>query len=72
MKNAVWVDCPGMTNPYEHTMRDHCSSCAPYWECFPTCPIDGKMLRDRTHSPTGPWKPQTTGYCRTCHKHYKL
>ena len=69
---AVYVDCPGMSDPRAHMMRDHCSTCAPYWERIPTCPVDGVKLRERTQMPAGEWKPETKGYCRTCKKHYLL
>lgn len=56
---AIWVQCPGVTNDgiYGHSMRDNCYNCAPYWEKYPTCPTDKKMLTQ-------------TGYCKVCRKHY--
>jgi len=60
-KPAVWVDCPGVTNDgqYGHYMRDHCWSCAPFWERIPLCPVDKRKLT-------------TTGYCQKCRKHFTL
>jgi hypothetical protein len=55
---AVMVDCPGLQDgKYAHAMRDHCWSCAPFWERIPTCPDDGRAL-------------SLTGYCKTCRKHF--
>lgn len=48
MKEAIWVDCPGMQEGrYAHSMRDHCSSCAPFWERVPTCPDCKRKLLKR-------------------------
>lgn len=39
LARAVWVDCPGLREGKEaHFMRDHCWSCAPFWERLPICP----------------------------------
>lgn len=49
MKTAVWKDCPGIRNEGRtaHYMRDHCWSCAPFWERFPSCPhCGGKLMRE--------------------------
>jgi hypothetical protein len=58
---AVMVDCPGLTNDGKlgHAMRDHCWSCAPFWEQIPTCPDGHGKLTQR-------------GYCRQCRKHFVL
>jgi len=46
MLKAVWVKCPGMSDPFAHSMRDNCTSCAPFWEDVPTCPdCGGKLLK---------------------------
>mgnify|MGYP001572042502 FL=1 len=71
MGKAIYVDCPGMSNPREHTMRDHCWSCAPYWERIPTCPKHNTKLLQRQHQPVR-WTPEVKGYCRECKKHYQL
>ena len=71
-QSAIWVDCPGMSDPYAHAMRDYCSSCAPWWESIPTCPVHRTKLRQRTTAPRGRWTPDVTGYCRDCRKHYTL
>lgn len=56
---ATMVPCPGVINEgvYGHYMRDGCSSCAPYWEQYPTCP---------THQ----LKLKPTGWCSACKKFY--
>lgn len=74
---ATWVKCPGFdSDPYEHTMRDNCWSCAPFWEWIPTCPVDGTTLRhqrDRQHFYDENDRFQYTPcYCRTCRKHYDI
>lgn len=58
---AVYRDCPGIKNDgkYGHAMRDHCWSCAPFWERIPTCPEHGSKLT-------------VTGYCKACRRHYLL
>lgn len=56
---ATYRDCPGMSDPYAHTMRDHCWTCAPFWERVPHCPDDGLRLTE-------------TGYCKCCRKHFDL
>lgn len=39
MLTAEWVDCAGLrAGRFEHQMRDHCSTCAPWWERIPICP----------------------------------
>ena len=40
MKTAIWLLCAGILNDgiAGHSMRDHCSSCAPHWEMYPACP----------------------------------
>jgi hypothetical protein len=61
---AKFVDCPGLQEGrYGHSMRDGCSSCAPYWETIPICPRDDKRL-EPTPGATG------KGYCRTCRRHF--
>jgi hypothetical protein len=47
MTQARWVDCPGMADPFEHTMRDHCWNCAPFWERIPVCPDCNRKLQKR-------------------------
>ena len=46
-KLAVWRNCAGMADgAYAHSMRDYCSTCAPWWERIPTCPdCKGKLLK---------------------------
>lgn len=44
MEKATWTTCPGMWDPREHMMRDYCTTCAPYWETYPTCPHCGRKL----------------------------
>lgn len=56
-KEAVWVKCRGEAhkNPY----IDNCWSCMPFWETYPTCPVDGKTLK-------------ASGYCKQCKKFYSV
>lgn len=37
---AIWVDCPGVVSDgiYLHSLRDFCTTCAPWWEKIPICP----------------------------------
>lgn len=60
-KPAKFVPCPGVTTDgrYGHSMRDHCWSCAPYWEVIPTCPVDSKKLAP-------------SGFCKKCRKFYDM
>lgn len=58
---AKMLPCPGVVNDglFGHSMRDNCSSCAPYWEQYPACPIcDRKLARSM--------------YCGNCRKYYAL
>ena len=56
---AVWVKCAGYaSNPMEHSMRDYCWTCSPWWEDIPVC--------DKSH------KLASSGYCRICHKYFDL
>ena len=42
---AKWVPCPGMKEgAYLHAMRDHCHSCAPWWETVAVCPSCGHRM----------------------------
>jgi ribosomal protein L37AE/L43A len=52
MKQAIWRICPGVTNDgrFAHSMRDYCTSCAPYWEQYPTCPDCKRKLTRATAS----------------------
>ena len=47
MQKAIWKVCPGVVNDglYAHSMRDHCTSCAPFWEKYPICQHCEKKLR---------------------------
>lgn len=59
---ATYVDCAGMYGErgrYEHSLRDYCWTCAPFWERVPLCPVHRSKL-------TG------SGYCRACKQHYAL
>jgi hypothetical protein len=61
-RQARWVPCPGMSGPdgrFHHSMRDGCTSCAPFWEYIAFCPDHSKILT-------------STGYCRDCKKHFAL
>jgi hypothetical protein len=46
MRTAIWKNCPGILNDGEqaHAMRDHCTSCAPFWGRYPACPSCGGRL----------------------------
>lgn len=69
MKEAIYVECPGVTNDGEfgHSMRDNCWSCAPYWEKYPACPIHKTMLLTSTrHGLEKGGKAK----CRKCNKFY--
>lgn len=61
---AVWVECAGVTNDgdYGHSMRDFCSSCAPYWAEFPICPTNHVLQT----------KLKESGYCKKCKKFYDV
>lgn len=61
MKQAIFAICPGVKNDgiAEHSMRDFCLSCAPFWEEYPICP---------THQ----GKLSITGFCKECRKHYSI
>ncbi len=77
MIEARMVKCPEYeTSPYEHSMRDNCWTCAPYWETIPVCPVHGGKLRQTTTIPgynnTGERIGGTKGYCRVCKKHYHI
>ena len=69
---AKFVECAGIQaeGRYIHSMRDNCSSCAPYWESVPVCPTDNVKLRQTAtkYDPNAPVK----GYCRTCRKHFDI
>lgn len=57
---AVMVVCPGVTNEglFGHSMRDGCSSCAPFWEQYPVCPkVAGGKL-------------SSTLWCAACKTHH--
>jgi hypothetical protein len=56
---AIMVSCPGLINDgrYHHAMRDFCSSCAPFWESYPTCPVHRTKLTAKL-------------YCTTCRTKY--
>jgi hypothetical protein len=56
---AIMVPCPGVINDglAGHSMRDGCSSCAPFWEQYPTCPTHNKKL-------------SASLYCRDCKRFY--
>lgn len=58
-QQAVMVVCPGVVNDgiAGHMMRDTCSSCAPFWEQYPTCPSCQRKLTTKL-------------YCKECKKHY--
>ncbi len=58
---AVWVKCAGYdpANPLAHDMRDGCTTCAPWWEDVPLCPLHRTKLRQ-------------SGYCVKCRKFYDL
>lgn len=66
MEIAKWVDCPGIVNEgrQNHTYRDSCWSCAPFWERIPLCPSCGTMLRHST--------PSGRVMCAVCHKMVQL
>jgi len=57
---SVMVPCPGVTNDglAGHSMRDFCSSCAPHWEQYPTCPTHHRKL-------------PSSGFCSDCKKFYR-
>ena len=57
---ATIVHCTDRMTDYEHSMRDFCSTCAPYWDRVPICPTD----RVKLNSPSG--------YCRKCKKYFDL
>ncbi len=61
MIKAIWEDCPGVVNDgvYGHSMRDFCSSCAPFWSRIPLCPTHRRKLN-------------TSGFCKSCKKYYDL
>ncbi len=61
MVSAKWELCAGVANDgiYGHSMRDNCYNCAPFWEVYPVCPNDKKVLT-------------TNGYCKVCRKHFDL
>jgi hypothetical protein len=46
MKEALWTDCAGIKNDgrHAHSLRDHCTTCAPFWERVPQCPHCHKKL----------------------------
>ena len=59
---AAFIDCPGISGPNgirDHSMRDYCWSCAPFWERIPLCPTHHRKLR-------------SSGYCQDCRKFYNL
>ena len=58
-QTAEWQDCPGLADRFEHSMRDHCLNCAPWWERFPVCPTDKTPLTFR-------------GFCKSCRKYYEV
>lgn len=56
-QKAVWFTCS--EDDEYHSMKDFCSSCAPFWDTYPTCPNDGRKLN-------------TNGYCKDCKKYYDI
>jgi predicted amidophosphoribosyltransferase len=46
-KIAIWRDCAGVVSDgkYLHSMRDGCSSCAPWWARVPVCPDCGRKAQ---------------------------
>lgn len=58
---AIWHPCPGVVNDgvYGHSLRDYCTSCAPFWEKLPVCPVDSERLLP-------------SGFCRKCRHFYSL
>jgi len=56
----------------EHELRDHCWSCAPYWETYPVCPVHATMLKETEPiNPEGPYQC-IKAWCKLCRKHYAL
>lgn len=55
---AFWHVCPGLLNDgkFNHSMRDNCTSCAPFWEQYPVCPVCDKRLNSEL-------------YCKHCKIH---
>ena len=57
---ATWTKCPGYdeSNPMEHSRRDYCWACAPWWEKVPVCKKGHKLA--------------LSGYCKRCRKYSKI
>lgn len=53
---AVWLTCASGLPPYEHSMRDYCSTCAPHWYWVPSCADCSRKLLD-------------SGWCRVCRRY---
>lgn len=59
-RKAQWIDCPGLQEgKFEHNMRDHCWSCAPFWERIPLCPDCNRRVVE-------------SGWCRTCRRYSEV
>mgnify|MGYP003443579015 CR=1 len=69
MKTAIWTTCPGVISEGEngHAMRDHCWSCAPYWEQYPACPDCNQKLGVGNHA-----KPGERRKCPQCKTFVKV
>lgn len=51
--------CTNYTSSHEHSMRDYCWTCAPYWDIVPLCPTHRRKLA-------------TSGYCKDCRRYYDM
>ena len=59
---AIIEKCSGhLADPFEHSMRDFCSTCAPYW-------INIKLCGHCKHK----IKNCSTGYCAKCKKYSQM
>lgn len=60
MNEAIWIKCTGEAHlPEVAGCIDNCGICAPFWEHYPICPIDGARLTDK-------------GYCKLCRNHFNI
>ena len=69
---ATTVKCPSAEEggAYEHTRRDHCTTCAPFWENIAVCE-QGHKLKPSEHD--GLYRPgHEKGFCTKCRKFYLL
>ncbi len=58
-QKAIIISCGDRVGQFEHSMRDNCYSCAPFWDLYPICPISKHKLSN-------------SGFCKACKKYFDI